>query len=95
MLTAADIDWSPHTSVKWQTFDYYLRDHPDRETVRWCINGFKHGFSLGLEGVPTPGLTPPNSKRVLENPAITWELINDKIDKGFIIGHLKTSQSKI
>ena len=57
--------------------------------VNWCINGFKNGFTLGLEGEPIPWPDPPNSKLVQQNPQTTWELIKDEIKKGFIIGPFK------
>ena len=51
-LAVSDINFAPKTSVKWQILEYYLRDHQDRELVNWCINGFRSGFTLGLEGEP-------------------------------------------
>ena len=56
----------------------------------WCINGFQHGFTLGLVGSPTLWLDPPDSKKVIKNPTITWKLIQDEISKGFILGLFKT-----
>ena len=79
----------PRTSVKWQILNYYLKDHPDRELVTWYINGFRHCFTLGLTGTPKPWPDPPNSKKVQQNPKITWHLIKDEIAKGFIIGPFK------
>ena len=39
-------------------------------------------------GIPWP--EPANSKNVLENPEITWKLIQDEINKGFILGPFNT-----
>ena len=85
-IAVSDIGFSPKTSVKWQILEYYLKDHKDRDLVDWCVNGFCNGFTLGLEGEPVPWPDPPNSTKVQENPKVTWELINDEIQKGFIIG---------
>ena len=41
-------------------------------------------------GTPKSWPDPPNSKKVLENPKITWDLIKDEITKGFILGPFKT-----
>ena len=76
----------PKTSVKWQILDYYLKDHPDRELVAWCVDGFRYGFTLGLTKDPQIWPDPPNSKRVLQNPDITWQLVKDEMDKDFILG---------
>ena len=81
---------TPKTSVKWQILDYYLKDHPDHELVDWCVGGFRSGFTLGLTKSPEIWPDPPNSKKVLENPDITWQLVKDEIEKEFILGPFKT-----
>ena len=47
---------------------------------------------MGLTGTPKPWPDPHNSKKVQENPKITWHLIKDEITKGFILGPFKTKQ---
>lgn len=80
---------SPSTPVSWQRLQFYLRDHPDRDLVNWCVDGFRNGFSLELTADPAPWPDPPNSKRVRDNPQVTWKLIKDEIDKGSILGPFK------
>ena len=88
-IVELSISLIPRTSVKWQILNYYFRGHPDRDLVHWCINGFQYGFTLGLFGSPIPWPDPPNSKKVIKNPTITWQLIKDEISKGFILGPFK------
>ena len=92
--TDTDVTWQPRTSVKWQILDYYLKDHPDRALVEWCLDSFKNGFSLGMVGTPSPWPDPKNGKKVLKDPETTWKLIKDEIDKGFILGPFKTRPIK-
>ena len=80
----------PRASVKWQILNYYLTDHPDRNLVSWCVNGFRDGFTLGLTGMPMLWPDPPNSKKVLEDPEITWNLIKEEIHNGFVLGPFKS-----
>ena len=56
----------------------------------WRIDDFQHRFTCGLVGSPTLWSDPPNSKKVIKNPTITWKLIQDEISKGFILGPFKT-----
>ena len=84
----------PQTSVKWQILNHYLIDHPDRNLVSWCINGFKHGFTLGLTRSPTLWPDPPNSKKVRDNPLITWNLIKEEIHNGFVLGPFQSKPIK-
>ena len=47
-----------------------------------------------MKGEPTPWSNPENSQKVLQNPHVTWQLIKDEIDKGFILGPFKTKPIK-
>ena len=88
-IAESNLPCAPRTSVKWQILNYYLRDHSDRQLVSWCIEGFKSGFKLGLNGTPPLWPNPPNSAKVRKYPKITWDLVKDEISKGFILGPFK------
>ena len=85
-IAESNLPCESRTSVKWHILNHYLKSHPDRQLVSWCIEGFKHGFNLGLTGTPQPWPDPPNSAKVRQYPKITWDLIKDEISKGFILG---------
>ena len=42
----------------------YLHDHPDHREVNFVVNGFRHGFQLGLTSIPIPRDDCTNSSMV-------------------------------
>ncbi len=70
------------TPVSWQRLHSCLWAHPDRQLVDTVING----FSLGLSAPPLPWPDPPNGKLVQTDPDTTWDLIQDEILNGAVIG---------
>ena len=37
------------TPLIWQRWEYDLREHPDRDWVKYMVSGFKDGFRLGCD----------------------------------------------
>ena len=65
---------------------YYLRDHPDCELVNYVINGYTHGFELGMNRTPKPRGLVKNGREVCCNPEITQQLIDEEIRLGHVPG---------
>ena len=74
------------TPVSWCRLHSCLWAHPDRQLEDPVIKGFRDGFSLGLSAPPLPWPDPPNGKLVQADPDTTWDLIQDEILNGAVIG---------
>ena len=72
--------------VKPRRLKHYLRDHPDRELVKYVIDGYTQGFSLGLSRIPLLSKTCRNGRNVRRHPEIAQQLINEQIELGHILG---------
>ena len=74
---------TPKTTVRWCRMAHYLISFPDRSEVDWVVSGFRYGFSLGMQGTPSPWADPPNGRKVQRNQAATWDLIKSELDSNF------------
>ena len=78
--------YTPLRRVKPDRLRYFLRDHPDKELVNYLVEGFTHGFHLGMNRAPTPRPPCDNSRAVQRKPAVTQALVDEEIAKGHILG---------
>ena len=62
-----------------------LTHHPDQDLVRFLIDGFSHGFSLGVHGVISQGCT-PNLRSARDNPNAVTLAISKEIARGHTHG---------
>ena len=63
-----------------------LEDHPDRELVKYLLDGYTNGFHLGVTRFPESRPPCPNPREARRNPDIVLELINKEIKMGHILG---------
>ena len=76
----------PLQRVRWKVLKEKLKDHPDRELVNEVVQGFRSGFSLGMDRLPKPRPPCANSKKVQQNQKITEQMIEKEISRGHIQG---------
>ena len=85
------LDWSykPLQRVDPDVLQEYLIMCPDPALASYVMNGFWHGFDLGLTRFPK--LRPPckNLHEVRWNPEITQQLVDKEVQKDHIAGYFK------
>ena len=65
---------------------YLARRHPDRDLVNYVVDGFRHGFDLGLTREPLARAPCVNLSKVLEMPEVAQLLVDEQVQKGHIAG---------
>lgn len=63
-----------------------LRDHPDREFVRYLLEGLSHGFDTMVSTTSLPTKECKNLLSAIRNSDIVDTLIASEVDKGFLCG---------
>ena len=63
-----------------------LTKHPDKDFVKYLIDGFTCGFDTGLTYLPEQSLQCGNLLSAKRQPESTKELIQTELDRGYIIG---------
>ena len=86
LRTAPVVEYKPLSRVKPAILRDFLKDHPNRDLVNFVIDGFTHGFKLGLTKYPPPGQPCENSRAVKWHKLQTLKLVNEEIAKGHILG---------
>ena len=62
-----------------------LRDHPNKNTVAFVLNGFAFGFDIGFRGLTIPS-RPKNLRSALDNPDLVTSAIAREIRRGHTAG---------
>ena len=69
---------------------YLACDHPDRDLVRYVVNGFRYGFSLGMTRRPPPNSPCANGSKAQEDPVTMQQLVDKGVAKGHMLGPFDT-----
>ena len=69
-----------------ECLQYYLHDHPDQQLVKYMVDGYTHGFDLGMTWFPDPRGPCKNGREVWHNPGIAMALIKEEIALEHILG---------
>ena len=77
------------TPIRVPILAYFLRHHPDPDLVRFLVDGFSSGFSLGVHGSISLGC-PPNLRSARDNPEAVSEAIAKEISRGHTHGPFHT-----
>ena len=67
-----------------------MRKHPDRELVKYLVDGYTHGFKLGLDKKPAARPPCQNSRAAERHPEVVADLIKKEIEKGHMLGPFNT-----
>ena len=63
-----------------------LTEYPDQQEANYVIDGFTHGFKLGLDRHPLPREPCQNSAKAMEKHDKTAERIAEEVELGHILG---------
>jgi hypothetical protein len=74
------------TPINIPNLERELRSHPDRDFVSVLITGLTEGFDTGIQPLPTTSYTCKNAMTAQQNPAVVTKLLQDEVDKGYVIG---------
>jgi hypothetical protein len=77
------------TPINIEVIEHELHDHPDQKFVSTLVSGLKEGFHTGIHPLPTISYICKNLQSALRNPETVTKLLQDEIDKGFVIGPFK------
>ena len=86
LLVFTGFSYTPIQRINVDVLERKLKDHPDRESVKFVVDGFRHGFRLGVSRRPKPRPPCRNGKLVRENPEIAQKLVDKEVAKGHILG---------
>ena len=75
--------WRINTPLKWVKWEFFLRDHPDRDFARYIIEGLRNGFRIGFE-YTRHACTPAkrNMMSALQHPSVIDAYIKEECDAG-------------
>ena len=76
----------PLCRVKPEVIERLAEACPDRQLVRYVVDGFHDGFKLGMMSCPLPHGPCKNLSKVLQNPAAAQQLVDEEVTWGQILG---------
>ena len=75
-----------NTTIKISALATALKNHPDRQFVKFLIQGFTHGFHPGLQVTPDSSYTCHNLQSAIAEPDIVDKLLDKEVKESFMIG---------
>ena len=85
-MISTDFEYKPLRRVNPQKLANYLREHPDRELVKYLVDRYTNGFMLGMERELLGNMPCENSKEVRRNPDIAQALVDKEVQLGHMLG---------
>ncbi|CAC5414502.1 unnamed protein product [Mytilus coruscus] len=68
-----------------------LTKHPDRQFVKYLLDGIKNGFDTMVSKTELPTVECKNLQSAFRNPDSVDIIIKQEVDKGYLIGPFKSS----
>ena len=83
---AAAFQYKPLQWVNADILEHLLLHHPDRAEVQYVVDGFRHGFDLGLTRSPKPRGPVRNLRKARHHPEVAQRMIDEEVAKGHMLG---------
>lgn len=77
---------SPSTPLNSDHLELELQNHPDKNFVKYLINGLRHGFETLIPDLSFPNIECKNLLSARQNPDTIDELLSHECDKGYLYG---------
>ena len=84
------IQYIPLHRVNPDVLQYQLTNHPDQQEVKYIVDGFHHGFDLGLSCSPSPRGPVQNLRMARRHPDVAQAMIDNDVAKGHMLGPFDT-----
>ncbi|CAF1435879.1 unnamed protein product, partial [Didymodactylos carnosus] len=63
-----------------------LLHHPEKDLIKFLLDGFSYSFDIGLSQLPTTPLHCKNNSSARDAPEVVDKLIQDDVEKRFLLG---------
>ena len=87
---SAAFSYQPLRRINPEVIKHLTRHHPDRDLVNFVVDGFTHGFDIGVQNGPAPNKPCKNGSKVLRYPEVAQQLVDEEVQKGHILGPFDT-----
>ena len=84
------------TPLRVESWREMLRDHPDKQYVKYILDGIEHGFRIGFNGNKSPGLQSAtnNMQSASEHDLVISDYLHDECMEGHIAGPFSSNDTQ-